>query len=390
MSRAWFAIAREQTTPEIRIFDEIGGYGISARTLVDEIGAIDAKEILVRINTPGGEVTEGTAIYNALRAHPAFVRCRIEGLAASAGSFVAMAGDEVLIADNAYMMIHEARGGAFGVADDMTSVAAALEKMNENIAAMYAAKTGKPRAYWRDKMKQETWYTAEEAIADGLADSVWKPGESEPVGARAKFSLVAYNRVPRAVAERFAGGVGAMSEANQNVPAANATAAATTDVAVADGVAALNQHTLLAVRENSRRAGIEEGMAQAREMLKALYQACEKKPLLAIECFIGGVPIDAAKMRYESELARDRAEEEARQRRDAEIARLNALLAIGGHPGLGAMPAPATPAPIGLDPRRQAEAEWDRNPELRAGFTTKENYVAFRAMELRGQYRTQR
>src|ERR1041385_5076746 len=115
----WYAIKKNDAAPaeaEVSIYDEIGAWGVTAKQFVDELKAIKAQTIHLRLNTPGGSVFDGTAIHNALKEHPARIVAHIDGMAPSAGSFIAMSGDEVRMADNAYMMIHNARGGVMGEA----------------------------------------------------------------------------------------------------------------------------------------------------------------------------------------------------------------------------------------------------------------------------------
>jgi len=115
---------------------------------------------------------EGVAIANVLRQHPADVTVWVDGLAASAGSVIAMAGDEIVMGIGAQLMIHDAWGRALGPADEMRQAAAMLDSTSDAIAATYAARAGGTTAEWRAVMVAETWYTAEEAVAAGLADRV--------------------------------------------------------------------------------------------------------------------------------------------------------------------------------------------------------------------------
>lgn len=157
---------------EVMIYDEIGYFGITASDFVRELKDITADRLNVHLNTPGGEVFDGIAIYQALRQHPAQVHVTVDSLAASIGSVIAMAGDNVVMARNSTMMIHDGFGMGVGNAADMRELANLLDKTSENIASIYAERTGKESAYWRGLMKAETWFSAEEAVDAGLADSV--------------------------------------------------------------------------------------------------------------------------------------------------------------------------------------------------------------------------
>src|SRR5688500_17696434 len=119
--RSWYVITNKEAenAAEVKIYEDIGYFGVSAKAFADDIEKIAAKTIHVRLNTYGGEAFDGIAIYNALRAHPATIIVHIDGIAASAGSVVAMSGDEIRMADNAFLMIHEGHGGVYGEAEDM-------------------------------------------------------------------------------------------------------------------------------------------------------------------------------------------------------------------------------------------------------------------------------
>jgi ATP-dependent protease ClpP protease subunit len=163
---------------EIAVYDEIGPWGVSAVRFTDELRAINARSITLRIASPGGDVADGLAILNALRAHPATVDVIVEGWAASAASFIAMAGDTVQMSPNSMLMIHDAMTICVGNAEEMLETAALLDKHSDNIADVYARRAGGTVAEWRQRMKETTWYTAQEAVDAGLADNVL--GEAPP------------------------------------------------------------------------------------------------------------------------------------------------------------------------------------------------------------------
>lgn len=164
----------------LHIYGEIGFWGITASDLVAELAALDVSAIDVHINSPGGEIFDGIAICNALRAHRATVTTYVDSLAASIASVIAMAGDRVVMAPNSQMMIHDGSGFCIGDAADMREMADLLDRQSDNIASVYAAKAGGDVADWRALMTAETWYTAEEAVAAGLADEVSSSTRSAP------------------------------------------------------------------------------------------------------------------------------------------------------------------------------------------------------------------
>jgi ATP-dependent protease ClpP protease subunit len=158
---------------ELSIYGPIDDWeGVSAANFVRELKAVTASAIDLHINSPGGLVFDAVAIYTALKRHPAEVDVHIDGLAASAASFVAMAGDSVEIEKPAKMMIHDARGVVIGNSADMREMGDLLDELSDTIADIYAERTGKPAAQWRTAMGKDTWYSAEQAVKAGLADRV--------------------------------------------------------------------------------------------------------------------------------------------------------------------------------------------------------------------------
>jgi ATP-dependent protease ClpP protease subunit len=171
----WYRIANATAGVPARvdIFDEIGWFGVTAADFVKDLGGVSG-DLDVHVNCPGGDVFEGIAIYNALLGHKGTVSVYVDGLAASAASFIAMAASpgQLVIAKTASMMIHEAFGLAIGNAADMRQMADMLDQQSGNIAGIYADRSGRPAAQWRDAMRAETWYVGQEAVDAGLADRV--------------------------------------------------------------------------------------------------------------------------------------------------------------------------------------------------------------------------
>lgn len=420
ISGKWYSIeARaEADEAEVRIYDIIGAFGITARDFVESFNAITAKTINLRINTEGGEVHNSTAIYNAIREHPARVIVTVDGLAASAGSFIALAGDEVRMADNAYMMIHECHGGIMGEADDLRRQADMMEKFNDTMAAIYQKKAGKTRKYWRAKMADESWFNAEEAKAEGLADKVVEA--TKKAATRAAFDCKIFNqaKIPAAVkamlgisnstnqpapelsresepAQALTQEVKPMADTpTQAAPAQTPAAVATVEnkqgdspPALTQDVAALRKLTNEGFRKQGHDQGLIEGDARAMARLKAIMTACPGKPELAMELFVAGQTPETAKLTYDAVAKADAEHEAAIKAKDIELHRLSALYANGGHPGVGLAPIEASDDPIKSDvtPRERAEWEWNYKPGAQEGFGSKENFINFREMELTGK-----
>lgn len=175
-------------TAEILLYDEIGYWGITATEFVQQLATITAPSVNVRINSPGGDVFDGLAIYAALQAHPADITCTVEGWAASAASFIALSGKKCVMAPNAFMMIHNAWGLAVGNAADHADMAVTLDKIDGQLASIYSAKSGKPVDEIQTLMKGKvdgTWFTADEAMALGLIDEILGSSEDEQAAAEA-------------------------------------------------------------------------------------------------------------------------------------------------------------------------------------------------------------
>ena len=171
----WYRIqakAKGEGPTEIFIYDEIGYFGDSAKDFAAKLGGVDADEIAIHLNSPGGDIFDGLAIYQALKDHSATVTVHIDGLAASIASVIAQAGDRIVMAPKASMMIHDGWTMAVGNAGDLRKTADLLDKQSEIIASVYADRSGQPTAFWRDRMLDETWYNAEEALAAGLVDEI--------------------------------------------------------------------------------------------------------------------------------------------------------------------------------------------------------------------------
>jgi ATP-dependent protease ClpP protease subunit len=171
--RDWYRIDNKSSkVADIYIYDEIGYFSITAQDFVKDLQGLNPETINLHINSPGGDVFDGIAIYNALLDHRATVNVNIDSLAASIASVIAMAGDTRTIAKAGTMMIHDGHGLSIGNAADMREMADLLDKMSDTIAGVYADRAGGDVKSWRTAMKDESWYTAEEAVAAGLADEV--------------------------------------------------------------------------------------------------------------------------------------------------------------------------------------------------------------------------
>jgi ATP-dependent protease ClpP protease subunit len=169
----WYRITNlGPSAAEVVIYDEIGWFGVTAEDFMSELRGLDVSAITLRVNSPGGEIFDGIAIHNLLRSHRAQVTTYVDSLAASIASVIALAGDRVIMQPHSQMMIHDGSGLAIGNAQDMREMADLLDRQSNNIAEVYAARAGGTVEQWRERMLAETWYSAAEAVAAGLADEV--------------------------------------------------------------------------------------------------------------------------------------------------------------------------------------------------------------------------
>lgn len=168
----WYRIQNKAgETPALYIYDEIGYFGQSAGALTDDLKTIEGN-LNVHLNSPGGDIFDGLAIYQALRNHQGEVTMHVDGLAASIASVIAMAGDKIVMAPKASMMIHDGWSMGVGNAADLRKLADLLDKQSDVIASVYADRSGQPQDFWRAQMREETWYSAQEALDAGLVDEV--------------------------------------------------------------------------------------------------------------------------------------------------------------------------------------------------------------------------
>lgn len=179
MPRPWIINNAAEATGEIVIRGPIGDWMIEDGDIAAQLAALaDAREITVRINSLGGQVGHAISIFNQLREHPARIVVRIEAMAASSASIVAMAGDEIIMPANTLMMIHNPWTYAEGDAETMRAAADSLEKFTGLLIETYVARTGKAAEEVQALLDATTWMTAREAVAMGFADRVEEIGRA--------------------------------------------------------------------------------------------------------------------------------------------------------------------------------------------------------------------
>ncbi|MCG3133813.1 MAG: ATP-dependent Clp protease proteolytic subunit [Planctomycetes bacterium] len=196
------AATEAATAPTLYLYDVLGidaFGGVLARQIVDDLAALGPVDALnVRINSSGGDVFEGIAVYNALRRFPGKVTVHIDGIAASIASLIAMAGDKTVISENAMVMVHRPWTAVMGDAEEMRRVAETLDKAWSAMLTTYQRRTGRRAATVAQKVTDaggEWWMTAEEAVSEGFADAVTKPEKEAQV-----FGLHRFRKVPAQLA----------------------------------------------------------------------------------------------------------------------------------------------------------------------------------------------
>ena len=159
---------------EFLLYGEIGGWTgeVSSMAVIGWLNERAGQNVTVRVNSPGGDVFEGVAIYNALQRHDGEVTIIVDSLAASAATIIMMAGDQIRMAENATMMIHPAWTFAAGGAEDFVKEASILQGIDANIIATYAARTGRPADEITPLVEAETWMSAQEALDGKFIDSI--------------------------------------------------------------------------------------------------------------------------------------------------------------------------------------------------------------------------
>jgi ATP-dependent Clp protease protease subunit len=202
MPSKWYAFKNTDQSNEVEVslYDEIGFYGVGAKEFIEELKTHSGKHLHLRINSPGGEIIEGTAIYNALKRHKGGVTVHIDGLAASMASVISMAGDPVFMASNALIMVHNPWTIAAGESEDLRKQADLLDTMKSNLVGAYTRKSGLEEEEVRKMMDEETWMDAREALAKGFIDAI---EDATPVAASARDLRSRFDNFAQAMSKKL-------------------------------------------------------------------------------------------------------------------------------------------------------------------------------------------
>ena len=191
MNEKWYNIQNKAgETADIYIFDEIGTYGVTAQDFISEIKGLKDMPINLRINSLGGDVFDGMAMYNVIKRREAKTTVYIEGIAASIATIIALGADEVIMAENSLFMIHNAWGGTSGEAKDMRKTAETLDKITSELTDIYVKKTGLSYDTLAEMMDEESWLNADEAFDLGFIDTI-----SDSIKVAAKYDVSKFKNI---------------------------------------------------------------------------------------------------------------------------------------------------------------------------------------------------
>ena len=191
MNEKWYNIQNKAgSATDVYIFDEIGMWGVTAQNFISDIKDLKDTPINLRINSLGGDVFDGLAIYNIIKKRTAKTTVYIEGIAASIATIIALGADEVVMSENSLFMIHNASGGAMGESKDLQKTADVLNKITRQLAEVYEAKTGLSQTAIQDMMDAETWLNAQEALDLGFIDTI-----SDAIKVAAKYDVSKFKNI---------------------------------------------------------------------------------------------------------------------------------------------------------------------------------------------------
>ena len=191
MKNNWYNIQNKAgETADVYIFEEIGMYGVTAQDFISEIKDLKDKPINLRINSLGGDVFNGMAIYNVIKKRESKTTVYVEGIAASIATIIALGADEVIMSENSLFMIHNAWGGTMGNSKDMRKSADTLDKISNELTEIYVKKTGLAYNRVTEMMDEETWLSAEEAYELGFVDNI-----SDAIKVAAKYDVSKFKNI---------------------------------------------------------------------------------------------------------------------------------------------------------------------------------------------------
>ena len=196
MGKVNYRVENKTTEATVYLYDEIGYWGIDPGQFAKDFDSIKDKTIHLRINSPGGSVFDGVAIYEAVKRHKSHVVAHIDGLAGSMASVIALAANEVAISKRGFYIIHDPWTIAIGNAEDMRKEADLLDKISGTLLGVYADKTGMDKEEIKALMNAESWFTAQETVNMGFADRIDEDENENALAEISKFDLSIFSKVP--------------------------------------------------------------------------------------------------------------------------------------------------------------------------------------------------
>lgn len=318
--KVWYTITAnaqaDKPVVEIRIYGEIGFWGTTAEAFVAELDAAAAggADILVSLNSPGGDVFDAFAIYNALRRYAGRVTTRVDSVAASAASLIAMAGDQLIMPENTQLMIHNAWIITGGTAEDLRTTAEMMDRIRDGVVAAYSRKSGLDSDKIIEMMDATTWMTALEAQAMGFCDLIEDPIRLQMSDSAAAV-LEKHKNLPddvKAMLKALEGGDPAPEPAPEpeptppaDLPTASALAARVYASCRQQGIAELAEGVLVSGALDSL-VRADELVAQAKEIAGICLAA--KLPEKAAGFVSAGLTVDQARARLFDQVLADSGE----------------------------------------------------------------------------------
>ena len=380
--RQWYQIeAKSNKTAEILIYEQIGedfwGDGVSAKRFVEDLQALDVDTIELRINSPGGNVFDGNAIYNALVAHKAEINVTVDGIAASIASVVAMSGDTVILPENAIIMIHDPSGVVMGTAADMTKTAEALEKIKGGLVSAYRNKSDLDNDRISEMMTDETWMTAIEAQDFGFADVV-----ISKVNIQANLKgLSQYKNVPNSLLAKVSNVSNKQTTKKKEVIMGGDKSQTQLPEITLDFLRANHTDIVTALVEEGRQEGSRSGAEQERARIKAV----KDQLIPGHEELINTLMWDGKTTGEQAAVQILAAEKVLREKKLEDLgADAPDAVAHAVPPGSGEETAKTEDASLPIEER--AKAEWDKDRSLHAEFGDYDTYLAYRKAEASGKF----
>jgi ATP-dependent protease ClpP protease subunit len=338
---------------DVYVYDVIGLWGITAKDFVTDLANVSGP-LNVHINSPGGDVFEAIAIYNALQNHDGEVTCTIDGIAASAASVIAMAGKKISMSAGGYMMIHNVSWCVAGDGDDLRKGADVCDKLTNTIVGIYAKRTGNAPDDIAKMMDEETWMDAQETVDEGFADDC-VDAPAQPMNAALQDARLQLLKAPTA----------ALKLMNITTKGDDVTLEQFLAFAKANPTA-LDEFT-----KPARQEGHAAGVKAEKDRIDAIVNACPDRPQIALESIKAGHDTAVATAAYAKSLVNELTELKKQKGKSD-----------GAEPADVVAPGSATAGVDAGDLKAKFTAEWKSlGAADRAKYGKEANFVAYKIYE---------